>query len=145
MAKNICQKNIIKQQEPRTHTHTDLMPAPRKALVNRKTPVAMASHVLNAVDELLAMDKSLRKEGKQPLIIADGGANKEREYLESARLVLSGILIRARKLQKAEFDAACCEEKIQEEGTKAEKDGGCVEKDEEEDNSHDETTKKRKK
>ena len=114
--------NIRKKQIRRAKdTLTDWMPAPRKALVNRKTPVAMASHVLNAVDELLAMDKSLRKEGKQPLIIADdGGASKEKEYLESARLVLSGILIRARKLQKEEFDAAC--KKFEEEEQKTDVD-----------------------
>ena len=79
------------------------MPAPRKALVSKKTPVAMISHVLNALDAFWAMDASLRKEGKKALI----GDGKEKECLQSAHLALLGIRIHARKIQKEEFNAAC--------------------------------------
>ena len=78
---------------------SEKMPAPRKALVSKKTPVAMISHVLNALDKFWAMDASLRKEGKKPLI--------EKECLQSAHLALLGIRIHARKIQKEQFDAAC--------------------------------------
>ena len=95
------------------------MPAPRKALVSKKTPVAMISHVLNALDEFWAMDASLRKEGKKALI----GDGKEKECLQSAHLALLGIRIHARKIQKEEFNAAC--KKFDEEDEEHKKDGGC--------------------
>ena len=95
------------------------MPAPRKALLSKKTPVAMISHVLNALNEFWAVEASLRKEGKNALI----GDGKEKECLQSAHLALLGIRIHARKIQKEQFDAAC--KKFEDEDEEQKKDGGC--------------------
>jgi hypothetical protein len=77
------------------------MPAPRKALKSKKTPLATASHVLEALHDLMAMDDALKKEGEPPLL---DPLTDEAKCLASAELVLCAVRIRARKQQKDTFE-----------------------------------------
>ena len=81
------------------------MPAPRRALCRKKTPLEQVVNLLNGLQELLAMDAALKKE-KKPGLIVEGNSKSEKECLLSAELVLKAIRIRTRKMQKEQFEEA---------------------------------------
>ena len=80
------------------------MSGPRKGLKNRKTRVAMTSCLLGSIDEFMALDASLQKEGQKPLMDPE---STEKDDLKNAQCILKKILIRARKIQREDCDAAC--------------------------------------